>query len=67
MEKIKIISLLEWQVILQTMNFYKREEGFVDYDETGKLKFYDNDPCINGVHACPVTRTDVLKNISDYK
>jgi hypothetical protein len=64
MEKQKIITLKDWQNILYKMNYYKLENGFIDYDLFGNLTFFVDDPKINFIHACPITKKEVLQNIN---
>ena len=56
----------EWFVILNTMMFYQRKEGYVD-EIDGKLMFFDSDPFRNCVHACHVTLDDVREIIEIEK
>ena len=60
------ITLLDWQNILYKMNFYNKDSGFIDYDLFGNLTFFDNDPYINTIHACPITKEEVLKHIKNH-
>ncbi len=53
----------EWKNVLRDMVFYKRRDGYVD-EVNGKLTFFDDDPCINGVHAFYVT-IDTVRSIID--
>lgn len=53
------ITKKDWQGVLDTMSFYKRKEGYVDWVEGAGLKFFDSDPCIGGVRACHVTIDEV--------
>jgi hypothetical protein len=57
------VTLDEWQDILKKMNFFGRRSGFVSFDLWGKFTFFDSEPSFGGA---PVTRTDVLYNISQY-
>ena len=67
MSNTKKITLLDWQNILYKMNFYNKDSGFIDYDLFGNLTFFDNDPYINTIHACPITKEEVLKHIKQYR
>lgn len=57
------ISKTDWHRVLDTMLRYKRCEGYVDWVEGKGLMFFDSDPCINGIHACYVTISDVKNHI----
>ena len=61
----KKMTKQDWQGILRTMQKYNRTEGYVDYIDNEAI-FFDEDPCIGGVHACHVTKEDVEKYIADY-
>jgi hypothetical protein len=56
------IEKKDWEYVLEKMNKYNRQFGFVDFDSNGKIEFYDSDPFIDGVHAMGVD-LDIVKNI----
>lgn len=61
MDKIKLsvkVTKTDWQHILETMLFYNRKEGYVDFVDD-KLMFFDSDPKLNDVGACHVTLGEV--------
>lgn len=64
METPKKVMPNDWQRVLDKMDFYKRQNGFVDYNDAGELCFFDSNPKINGVSAFYVTREDVLTYIN---
>lgn len=66
-EKVIVIALSDWQRVLAKMDFYRRKDGYVDFDRDGVFTFFDTDPQIDGVSACYVTREDVVNNIKEYK
>ena len=71
MENIKVslpttISKKDWEYVLEKMNKYKREFGFVDFDSNGKIEFYDSDPVFAGVHAMPVSKKHVKEIIESF-
>lgn len=55
----------QWQNVLRTMEFYKRNSGYVDLVNT-KLTFFDSDPCLNDVSGMYVTIEQVKKIILEY-
>lgn len=59
------ISLIELERILEIMEFYHRTEGYMD-KVNGKLQFFDSDPCIDGVHACKITKDEVRQYIQNF-
>ena len=72
MESIKvslptIISKKDWEYVLEKMNKYNRQFGFVDFDSNGKIEFYDSDPFIGGIHAMPVDKKRVEEIVKSYK
>ena len=62
----KIITLSDWQNILYKMNYYKLNNGFVDYDLFGNLTFFSSNPFIDNISACPITKEEVLEYIKNY-
>lgn len=60
------VCLLEWEQMLEIMEFYNRNEGYVD-KINGKLEFFDEDPHINGVGALKVTKDEVKQHIKDFR
>jgi hypothetical protein len=64
METPKKVMPNDWQRVLDKMDFYKRQNGFVDYNLLGELTFFDNNPKIDGVSAFYVTREEVLTYIN---
>lgn len=72
MESIKVslpttISKKDWEYVLEKMNKYNRQFGFVDFDSNGKIEFYDSDPVFAGVHAMPVDKKRIEEIIKSYK
>ena len=72
MESIKVslptpIDKKDWEYVLEKMNKYNRQFGFVDFDSNGKIEFYDSDPFIGGVHAMPVDKKSIAEIIKSYK
>lgn len=59
------VTKSDWERILQTMTFYKRKSGFVDF-LGNKLTYFDSDPRIDNVHACPVTQEQVVEYIESF-
>lgn len=59
------ITKEDWQSVLRTMEKYNRKDGYVDVIDDDFI-FFDSDPCINGVHALYVTRSDVEQYIEEY-
>jgi hypothetical protein len=64
---LKTISKKDWEYVLEKMNKYNREFGFVDFDSNGKIEFYDSDPFIGGLHAMPVDKKSIAEIIKSYK
>lgn len=64
MQTRKKVTTKDWQRMLDKMDFYKRQNGFVDYNLLGELTFFDNNPKIDGVSAFYVTREEVLTYIN---
>ena len=61
------IEKKDWERVLQIMNKYKRIDGYIDYDPNGKMKFYDSDPFIGGVHAMFVYKKNLEEIVNSYK
>jgi hypothetical protein len=57
------VSLRELQSVLEKMNFYKREQGYIAKNLFGKLEFFDAEPSFGGA---PVTKADILHYIQEY-
>lgn len=57
------ITLEELQGVLYKMDFYKREQGFIAKDLSGKLNFFDSEPSFGGAF---ITREDIIKFINEY-
>jgi hypothetical protein len=71
MESIKVslptpIDKKDWEYVLEKMNKYNRQFGFVDFDSNGNIEFYDSDPFIGGVHAMPVDIKSIKEIIDSY-
>lgn len=71
MENIKVslpttISKKDWEYVLEKMNKYKREFGFVDFDSNGKIEFYDSDPVFEGVQAMPVSKKHIKEIVESF-
>jgi hypothetical protein len=63
MEAEKKVTLQELQDVLETMNFYNRENGYIAVDSKGVLKFYDAMPSFAGAY---VTKQDIINYINNY-
>jgi hypothetical protein len=61
------IDKKDWEYVLEKMNKYNRQFGFVDFDSNGKIEFYDSDPVFGGVHAMPVVKKRIEEIIKNYK
>ena len=60
------IDKKDWERVLQIMNKHNRINGYVDYDQNGKMQFYDSYPFIGGVHAMPVDVKSIQEIIDSY-
>jgi hypothetical protein len=60
----KKITLQELKDILNVMNFYNRNRGFMGYDLVGTLRFFDGEPSDGGIY---ITKEDIKEFINDYK
>jgi hypothetical protein len=63
METEQKVALKMLQDVLQTMNFYNRENGYIAVDSKGVLKFYDAMPSFSGAY---VTKQDIINYINNY-
>jgi hypothetical protein len=59
----KTISLQDLQNVLYKMDFYKRKNGYIAHDLSGRLCFFDSEPSFGGAY---VTRQDILNYINQY-
>jgi hypothetical protein len=66
METSKKVSKAHWQNILRTMEFYNREDGYIDFDKGGILQFFDSPPSLDGVDGMYITRQQVKEYIYNY-
>lgn len=57
------VSLQDLQNILNTMNQYNRQSGYMAFDNGGKFRFFDSMPSFGGAY---VTKEDVEGYIKDY-
>lgn len=57
------ITIEELQSILETMNRYNREDGYMAYNNGGKLEFYDSYPFNGGAY---ITKQDLINYINQY-
>jgi hypothetical protein len=58
------VSKAHWENVLRTMEFYKRTDGYIDFDKGGTLQFFDNEP-----NECPgmyITKEQVKEYILNY-
>lgn len=57
------VSLQELQGVLNTMNQYNRQSGYMAFDNGGKFRFFDSMPSFGGAY---VTKEDVEGYVRDY-
>ena len=61
----RTIKKEELQSVLKTMEFYKRTNGFMDFEggdhKNGKLVYFDSDPKYYGVGAVKVSMGSLLE------
>lgn len=65
----RVISKKELQSVLNTMVSYKRQEGFMDFEDgnpDGKLLFFDSDPMFDGKKAVKVEMGQLLEWILNF-
>jgi hypothetical protein len=62
-EETNKVTLQDFKDILNKMDFYKRPDGFIAHDLSGKLTFFDSEPSFGGAY---VTRNDILKYIKEF-
>lgn len=59
----KKVTLRDLQSVLERMQFYNRNFGFIAYDLSGKIAFFDSEPSFGGVY---VTREDIIRYIKEF-
>lgn len=60
------ISKVHWQNVLRTMEFYRRNEGYIDIDKGGALQFFDSPPAVDCIDGMYVTKEQVKDYILNY-
>ena len=52
--------------IYNTMIANKKTSGFIDFVSDNVLRFFDSNPFLDGIGACPITLEEVKVFIEDY-
>lgn len=62
----QIISKCALIHIYNSMVANKRTSGFMDFTSDGVLRFFDINPFLGGIGACPITIQEVKVFIEEY-
>lgn len=60
------VSKAHWNNVLKTMEFYRRGDGYIDFDKGGTLKFFDSPPAVDCINGMYITIEQVKEYILNY-